>query len=201
MTFAELVTELQARGFSDLSATRAGYFVNQGRHELDTLYTWPYRVTTATGGAGVGTCVITDLGVIEEVINTADNSRVLEAADRRDLRRVYGALTTTGTPEYFYVDNTTVRAYPVGGTLEVRYFKRCPNLSGVQTPLSPEQYHLLIVDLAVRWAYKDSDDTGMAQFLSADIDRQLAVMADDLLGGQQIVTPDYVVIRSGSSDD
>jgi hypothetical protein len=49
MTFAELKTELAARGFDHLSDTRLGQYVNQARAELDGMHMWPYREDSATG--------------------------------------------------------------------------------------------------------------------------------------------------------
>src|SRR5690242_16353463 len=117
LTFTTAKAELAARGFDTLSDTRLGYFFNQGRAELDNMYTWPYRLASASGASPL---TVTDLGSIEEV---ADSSRAgspaLQYADRRALKDAYGDLTITGAPAFFYVDNGVVRTFPVGGTLAV----------------------------------------------------------------------------------
>jgi hypothetical protein len=195
MQFSALKQELSDRGYDDLSDTRLGNFINQGRAELDNMYNWPYRLATATGASPL---TITDLGTVEEVANTAiAGSPSLDYADRRSLRDSYGDITITGSPAFFFIDNGVVRTYPVGGTLSVRYYKRTPLLAlTTDTPLAPVDYHMLYVDFAVRWAAKD----GMQpDGLSADIQRQLTVMVNDLFG-QQLVGSDLVPVGGDSSD-
>lgn len=195
LTFATMKTELSDRGFDELSDTRLGYFINQGRAELDNAALWPYRLTSASGASPL---TVADLGTIEEVANSAlTGSPTLDYADRRSLRDSYGDLTLTGAPAFFYVDNGVVRTYPVGGTLAVRYYKRTPDLTGTQVPLAPADYHLLYVDFAARWAAKDGNQP---DGLSGDILRQLQVMVGDLLGGQQIVGSDLAPVSGESCD-
>ena len=194
LTFATLKTELSDRGFDQLSDTRLGYFINQARGELDGMHNWPYRLATATGSSPL---TITDLGSIEEVADTNQTGApALDYADRRSLKQAYGDLTVAGAPAFFYVDNGVVRTYPVGGSLSVRYYKRAPDLSGTQVPLAPSDYHLLIVDMAVRWAQKDGEQPDS---VSGDIQRQLAIMVTDLFG-QQIVGSDLVPVAGESCD-
>jgi hypothetical protein len=189
--FNALKTELAARGFDYLSDTRQGYFINAARHELDMMELWPYRITTLT--AQTPPVTITDLGTVAEVIDTGNGSVAIAAMDRGELRHSYSDLTITGTPSYFYVDNGTLQTYPIGGTLSIRYYKRTADLSGAtDLPLSPTQYHLLIVDMASRWAHKDSDDNMVLPTLSAEIERQVALMRADLLGSQQSANVGYI---------
>jgi hypothetical protein len=190
MTFLQLRQELSDRGFENLGPASSGtsrlaLFVNQGRAELDNLYLWPYRLKSASGAAPL---TVADLGVIEEVADTAQPaSPALDFADRRSLKAGYGDLTTAGTPRFFYIDNGVVTTYPVGGTLAVRYYKRCPALSAdADTPLAPGDFHMLYVDFAARWAAKDGEQP---DGLSADIQRQLAAMVGDLLDQQIVGSP------------
>jgi hypothetical protein len=195
MNYAALKTELQARGFDYLNDTRLGYFINAGRHELDMLELWPYRLTSTSGASPV---TIGDLGTIEEVVDTANNYYTLDATERRSLRGNGTDLTLAGSPQYFYVDNGVVTTYPVGGTLSVRYYKRPADLSGsTDIPLAPTQYHLLIVDMAARWAYRDADNFQAIGALTPEIDRQTQTMRMDLLYTQSATT-DF--IRTGGSD-
>lgn len=196
MNFTALKQELSDRGYEDLSDARLGNFINQGRAELDNMYLWPYRVTTTTTGAPP--VVLTDLGVIEDVVDTTNNMFPLAYRDRRTLQDAFTDLTQTGQPLYFWIDNGTVRTYPVGGSVVIRYYKRAPMLStGSDTPLAPADYHMVIVDMAVRWAQKDGDapDT-----LDGDITRQIGVMMEDLLG-QQNQGPDGFQPGAGSASD
>jgi hypothetical protein len=195
MQFSALRTELSDRGFDELSSARLGSFINQGRAELDNLYCWPYRLTSASGASPL---TITDLGTIEEVADTAQSgSPPLDYADRRSLRDSYGDITRTGSPSFFFIDNGVVRTYPVGGTLAVRYYKRTPLLvADADTPLAPVDYHLLYVDFAARWAAKDGFQP---DGLSADILRQVQIMVADLFG-QQIVGSDLAPVTGDSCD-
>lgn len=196
LTFATMQTELSDRGFSRLSATRLGYFINQARADLDNAMPWPYRLTSASGAAPL---TITDLGTIEEVVNTANQSLPLDYSSRRSLLDSYGILTTTGVPCWFYVDNGVVRTYPVGGTLTVRYYKRTPDLTGVQAPLAPSDYHLLIVDMAEQRAHRGKGDVATAAALQPSIDTQFARMVDDQFG-QQVQGPDVQTLSYASED-
>lgn len=189
MDFNALKTELAARGFDYLSDTRRGYFINAARHELDMLELWPYRLAEATGAAPL---TISDLGTIQDVIDTGNGSYPLAAIEFGELRQAYNDLSVTGTPSYYYVDNGVLRTFMVGGTLSVRYYKRPADLSGsTDMPLSPTAYHMLIVDMASRWAQKDSDNSVVIPTLSSEIERQLATMRNDLLAGQH-TNPTYI---------
>jgi hypothetical protein len=197
--FTTLKQEFADRGFSRLSASRQGFYVNEGRRRLDNLALWPYRLASASGASPL---TITDLGTIEEVANSAvTGSPSLDYADRRSLRDSYGDLTITGSPSFFYVDNGVVRTYPVGGTLAVRYYKRPPQLSaGADTPLAPVDYHMLYVDYAEDEAHAGKSDWQGASALAQRIQVKTAEMVSDLLGGQQIVGSDLAPVSGESCD-
>ena len=77
----------------------------------------------------------------------------------------------------------------------MQYWQVPPSLSAdADEPLTPENYHLLIVDIAVRMAYRDTDNHAAAEALQAQIDRDLAGMIVDLLGdqGPSWIAPDGV---------
>lgn len=179
MNFSTLKTELADRGFNHLSDTRRGQFINWAYAELNGIERWPYLVATASGAAPL---TINDLGEIDTVTDTANGSVSLAPADRFNLVNEYRDLTTTGTPSSYFIDNGVVRTYPVGGTLSVRYFKVAADLTGTDTPLAPSRFHEIIVDLAARRAYQDSDNFEAAQAIQAEADRKIALMTDQLLG-------------------
>lgn len=180
MNFTTLKQELSDRGFAYLSDTRLGQYINWARAELDDVALWAYRSATSSGSAPL---TVADLGVIETVVNTVTNT-TLDPADRRDLMAVYGDLTTTGTPSFFYVDNGVVRSYPVGGTLKVFYYKSPADLTGTDVPLAPTRWHRTIVDIAARMAYRDADNHASAESLQVQITRDLALMLEVLLVNQ-----------------
>lgn len=201
MTFAELVAELKARGFDYLGDTRAGLYINQARAELDSMYLWPYREKSASGTAPL---TISDLGVIEAVTMTDSNS-VLAPKDFQALIE-YGDLSTTGSPHSYYVawpaGSPVISVYPTSAdTIDVQYYKVTTDLSGVQSPAAPAEYHGLIVDIAQRDAYYDKDNPDAAEAMQRKIDRRLAQMVDALLGGQTVQGTGSQQLITGTSVD
>lgn len=203
MNFTALKAELAARGFDHLSDTRLGQYVNWGRAELDDLYRWPYREAAVTGTAPL---IVTDLGVIEAVTNETSHA-TLQPADFRGLLEDYGDLSLSGTPSSYYVSWATgvpeVATYPAStNTIGVQYWKVTPDLSaGTDTPLAPTRFHGLIVDLAVRRAYRDRDNHQAAEQLQVEIDRQVQTMIGALLGGQQVQGAGLYMQVTGASED
>lgn len=182
MNLGQLRTELYARGFDYLGTTRANQYLNDAYGEINDEDLWPYRTATATGAAPL---TISDLGVIEDVTDTASNSAVLTYRDRRDLVDAYLDLTTAGTPTYWFIDNGVIRTVPNGGTLSVRYYKSPAEMSAdTDTPILPARFHSLIVDVAARKAYFDSDNFDAAAALQAEVDRRYEKMRTALLDGQ-----------------
>jgi hypothetical protein len=174
MTFAELKTELSDRGFSDLSDARLGRYINYARAELDRMYLWPWREKSGTGTAPI---TISDLGVIEAVTNESQDYR-LPQRQYRDLLDQHGDLSTSGTPECYYVGWPSgvpvVGTYPTNtDTIGVQYWKVTADLTGSQEPDSPDEAHYLIVDLAVRRASRDVGDHEGAEAIQSEIDRQI----------------------------
>lgn len=173
MNFGTLKTELSDRGFSYLSDTRLGQYVNWGYQEINDADHWPYRRTTATGAAPL---TVSDLGVIDSVVNTANGNSPLRPSTAYDLAMAYGDLTTTGTPTYYYVDGSQVKTYPVGGTLLVGYFKAPADLASSDTPLVPTRFHRAIVDAAASMAYRDADNFEAAEALHQHVEREVNLM-------------------------
>ena len=176
MDFDSLKTELSDRGFSDTTDSRRGIYINAGRAELDRMYLWPWRETSATGTAPL---IVTDLGVIEMVTDET-RSLPLEVAQYRDLANSFGDLTTDGNPQYYYVGRSSgsavIATYPESSnSIGVQYWKRTPDLSvSSDDPASPDEAHLLIVDLAERQLRRRLGDAEGVAVLSADIERQIA---------------------------
>jgi hypothetical protein len=175
VNFSELKTELKARGFDDLSDARAGVYVNAARAELDRLALWPWREKSVTGTAPV---TVSDLGTIEKVLNTSQSDAPLRKVDYQTLIECYSDLSTAGSPWAYYVawpsGSPVVATYPTSSdTIGVQFWRVSPTLTGTDTPLSPENAHYLIVDLAVRRAYRDRDNHQAAESVQSEIDRQL----------------------------
>lgn len=200
MNFSELTTELGNRGFSYLSDTRKGQFINRAISRLDSMYRWPYREASGTGVAPV---TISDLGQVEAVTNQNRGDYPLEESSYADLTNWYGDLTTTGTPIYWYrafvSGDPVVATYPVStDTVGIQYWKITPTLDSTDEPLAPERYHLLYVDMAVQMAYRDSDNHAQAEALQVEVNRQIFEMIEDLLPQQG---PGYQRTTWWSSED
>lgn len=190
MNLGEMVTELRARGYDYLSDTRAYAFVNQAANDLDNMMRWPYLYKTASGPSPL---LIADLGSVESVTDTVNNVR-LDQCTVDEALATYGDLTTTGTPAVWYLTWNTgaasVNTYPAGGTVKVRYWKVTTGLAAdLDEPESPSRFHLLICDIAARYAAADAHDWAGVQMLQQQIDRGVQVMAAALLRDQG---PTYV---------
>lgn len=185
MTFAELTQELSDRGFAHLDATRRGRFVNWACSRLDRMARWPYREMSATGSPPLA---IADLGVIEMVINAGTNLAI-PPANWQNLVESYGDLSVAGAPLFYYLaqpggGSTEVATFPVGASdlISVQYWKVTSELSGASDePLSPSDFHDLIVDMACQYGYRDAGDWASADALQPAINERKAEMLAELL--------------------
>lgn len=193
MNFSELKTELSDRGFSYLTDTRLGRYVNFARAELDEADLWPYREASAMGQSPLA---VSDLGVIESVLDL-DTGCPVRPGDFGSLQNTYGDLTVMGRGGYYYIawpaGVPTIATVPTDlSNIGVQYWKISPDLTGTQTPLAPARFHNIYVDMAVRMAYRDSDNHEAAEALGAQIERDTMRMRR-ALGIQQIDGPaDFV---------
>jgi hypothetical protein len=182
-TFLELQTEFYARGYDYLNdggtgATRAKAWLNQAYLELCEEDLWPFLLTTSTGAAPL---TIADVRTIYTVVDTAANN-VLAPAQEDELIDTYTTLTTTGTPLWFYMSDTSVKVYPVGGTLSVRYWKVPAELSANNdVAVVPPRFCNLVVDGAVRRSCNDNDDANGARQTEDERQRGLDLMRRSLL--------------------
>lgn len=183
-TFLQLQTEFYARGYDYLNdagagVTRAKAWINQAYLELCDEDLWPFLLTTASGAAPLA---IADMRAIQSVQNTANAGDVLAPFPEDELTDYYNLLTTTGVPDYFYLDDTTVRTYPVGGTLSVRYWK-VPALLSANGDIAvvPDRFANLIVDGAVRRAANDNENAQAAQLAEQERQKGVEQMRESLL--------------------
>lgn len=181
MNLTALIAEVKARGFDQISDARITSWLNAAYTELLETADWPFVSTSTTGTAPL---TVADLRTVESV-HIAD--RKLEPADRRDLTDRYMDLTTSGTPEFYFLTSpTVVDTYPRGSdTLTVRYWKFPALLStGTDEPVIPARYQYALVDWAVARGYSDSDEPQMAQAARQEGDRLRLAMEVSLLNGQ-----------------
>lgn len=200
-TFQTLQDDIFARGFQPLNDASTGLamvkrMINDSMHWVDGLADWPYRQATTTG---VAPLTIADLGTIESVVDVA-NDRTIEPADRRDLRRYYGDLTTVGRPDYYYVTAGVVSLYPVQAslTLTVDYWKVTADLSaGADVPLMPDRYRSVIVEDVTAKLLRLRREPDVAAAMVQVRDQLLQQMTAELLTTQHQWPQDFVEL-SGS---
>lgn len=196
-TFQTLQDDVFARGYQPLNDAGTGLamvkrMINDSMHRIDSRYPWLYRNTTTTG---VAPLAITDLGQVESVTDVL-NKRTIDPADRRDLRRWFGDLTTVGTAQYYYITlGTTINLYPVQSalTLTVDYWKVAADLSaGADVPLMPDRYRPVIIEDAVYKLARLRRDPETAKIAQQARDEILGEMMRELLMPQLQATQDFV---------
>lgn len=189
MTFADLKTELVARGASN-DTTRNGQWINQAYRKIHNAYDWPFAEVSATGSAGAGTVTVSSLRKVEYVGDVTGIStfgapgRRLHKITRTELVEEFGVedLDEAGTPEYWYRSGgTVIKAYPLGGTIHVSGYGRASELTGTDSPPFDEEYHLLIVDRAMVYVYNDADEHKSARERLAQFQLDLIDMAKDYM--------------------
>jgi hypothetical protein len=143
-------TELKARGGDYLSTARLTTFLNDAKNELEDFFVWPWLETTTTGTAPL---TISDLKHVLYVVDTTNQAELTGASAQYIVEDLDETITTTGTPDVWWLDGTTtLKVYPANtsASLSVRYVKFSPELSaGADTPLIPVRNHNLWIDLAL----------------------------------------------------
>ena len=182
MNFTELLAELVARGAQD-DDTRNGRWINLAYQDIVNGTDWPFTVAEATGTTGAGTVVVSDVRkviAVGDVSNGTTPGTLLQRISYDELAsdQFVENIAQTGTPQFWWLDETsdTIKAYPVGGTIFVRYFQRLSDLSGTALPAFDAAYHNLIVDRAMVEVYLDDDQFDAAAALQQKVDRGVAAM-------------------------
>lgn len=192
----DLRTELAARGFDYLPASRLNQFVNDA-YLLDVCgsHDWPFLEASSTGTAPL---TIADLQTIESVIDTTGQYK-LHPLDRRNITDNNYSVDQEGTPQFYYVTGgDTIRCFPKNNAsqIAVRYWKVPDSLAtDTDEPLVPERFRSLIVEAAVRRAYEDDDEWEQAAAAEQRFDIRLRAMAEVLLVQQHDQPDDYIVNR------
>lgn len=193
---AQLRTQLRAKGFDFLDQDpEVDRLLNVAYQEICDLEDWPFLQATAAGAAPL---TVTDLGTITSVFDTVQR-RNLELVTYDDLVRAQVDITQTGSPSHYWIDNTTiVKAWPVGGTLSVRYIKDPALLvNDADEPVIPARFRDIIVTGAARVAAMDESAGQDQTALDAEYVRRLQIMRDKLLDQSR----DTVYIRAGGGSD
>lgn len=186
MLFSELQTEFFRRGFDYLNDAGNGLlaakrFINDGYHEICETEDWPFLQTDASGAAPL------TIATTRKVLTVRQGTVLLTMAEHRWLAEIFGDVTTAGTPEYYWLDQsastTAVRVFPTNvASITVRHIAIPADLSaGTDVAVIPTRYHELIVQSAVRRAYLDSDNFAAAQGVHQEIQIGLAEMRNAYL--------------------
>ncbi|HET7455393.1 MAG TPA: hypothetical protein VFJ76_07730 [Solirubrobacterales bacterium] len=194
MTRAELVQEVVDRGYNYVAPVRIGKFIDRAYRKICSRYPWPFLEASTTG---VASFEIADLG---KVLSVSANETPLPGRDRRWAAGVFPDLTQTGAATFWYLENRTLKVFPVDtAEVTVRYIKRPATLADSDTPVMPEEWQHLLVDFAVIHCLKDDDEVQEGQVLRAEWREELAEMVHAELG------PNYqnaeVIIRTGEAGD
>lgn len=198
-TFVMLRTEFFARGYDYMNdggaqLTRAKAWVNDAYLELCDEELWPFLRATAAGAAPLA---IADVRLVDTVVNTITGWPIYRTPED-ELIDAYGTLTQTGTPTAWYLDDTTLRTYPVGGTLSVRYWRVPAALvADADAVVIPDRFANAIVDGAVRLAANDNNEPAAAQEAEGERQGVLERMREQLLVRE---TRHYQRITAGSLD-
>jgi hypothetical protein len=201
MNLGQLKTAVAARGFNYLldgstDEDRLERVINQSYQQICEMERWPFLNTAFYTGALPST--IADLGRIEAVTFNASTSdqQLLEPKSREWLLRSFPSLTQTGTPLFYYLNDTSLRVFPVNtGQFTVVYWEIPPDLSAdSDTPLIPSRWHSVIEDLAVFYLAEDQETR---QNANANVERQLLVMRQSLLAREDIA---YQQITGAAED-
>lgn len=195
MTWAQLVIEIKARGFTHMGSRVEQYLQDAYLLDICEDEDWPFLEASASGPAPLS---IADLRAVEYVLDTTNGNCQLEPLKRaRLVDSVNNDLTQVGTPRFYYITGgNTVNVQPVAtDTITVAYWKVPSELSGEDEPLLPARFHSLIVDGAVARAYENSDDHELADAARAKFDGRFERMRASLGMLQHDADEDFVVVE------
>jgi hypothetical protein len=185
MNLSDLRTEMVSRGAED-NQTRNDRWLNLGYRLILNAFDWPFSEATVNGLAGTGTISIGDFRKAQYVTDISGGKtpgRPLEKITYTELVEDFSIenFALTGTPQFWYWDGVaqTIKSYPLGGTLHIRYQKRVDSLTTLDEPIFDEEYHLLIADRAMVEVHKDNEDLEAASSQLAMFLQDLGRMAQD----------------------
>jgi len=189
-----LITELKARGFDYLPASRCANYLNDAYLvDICEQEDWPFLQALETGIAPLS---ILDLRSVRWVID-ATNEVKLAPLDPREITDNYGAnIAEAGTPSFWYMQSAeTLATFPTSTTitLQVAYWRAPSLLEGASDePVLPTRFHSLVIDGAVARAYEDSDDYELAQNARENFEARLQRMRESLLGQNRDLPDEFI---------
>lgn len=194
MTRAELVQECVDRGYDYVSTARIGSGIERHYQRICSRFPWPFLEDERNGTAPLA---VTDL---RRILSVNANEQSIRGVDRRWLAATRPDLSETGTAEYWYLEDTTLKTFPVDtATLTARIIKVPAVLGDSDEPLMPSEWQYLLVDSTVVDLLRDDDEYEEARALRSDVEQGVREMAAALLGRNQQNAE--LIIRSGQPGD
>lgn len=148
LTLADYITAVEDLGVPDMGDTLTTLCLNQAQSDIIATRLWNFRLTDKVLTNGTGT--VSDLGVVHSAFYTDGNNcqMTVRAVDKRTLqdRGFILSDTTTGYPDYFYLDNNNVvSSYPLA-TFTLRYYANPVTMSApTDTSVLPDEMQLALV--------------------------------------------------------
>lgn len=193
MNLVELETELVANGYDYVAKNRIEDWIQRSYQEILARYQWPWSEENKEANAPFE---IKDLRYVLSVTDTTQE-RPLWGTTRQWLLERFPKLEETGSPAFWFLDNLTLRTYPLSeDKVAVRYVKKAAKLEAATEPVIPSEWQYLIIDQARVYALKDNNEFDIARELKASVKEDLNEMIADQLqrdrqGPRSIVRTGY----------
>lgn len=172
--------EVEGRGFNYENAGVIERWLNLAYRQICSRKPWPFLEAEVEGEAPLS------LPEARHVMSVSDvqNETLVRGVTRQYILERSPTLNSTGVPIFWYMENnTTLVTFPPNeDTIRVRYEKRPAPLEGTETPLVPDPWQYLIVDLAVTFGLKSNDEYEEARGLKQDVEAGIREMIHDLMG-------------------
>lgn len=175
MNLTDARTELAARGFDYLPASRMTLMLNNAKNAFEDAWPFPWLEATITGPAPLS---IPDLKYVRMVKQVSTNCELI-GLDFRQVAQDGTDLNLPGVAEYWWAEGPDpvpiLHTWPVDPRdIWVAYTRESQELvNPLDEPLIPTRYQPVWLDLAVVQAYKDSDNFTAAQALGADVNGRM----------------------------
>lgn len=177
MNLGQIRAEVQARGYDYVAAARINDWIKQSYRLVCAMEPWSFLESEVTGAAPL---TITDLS---QVLYVVSGAQTLRAMDYRDIRDQDPGLDDVGDPVSWYLKNNEINVWPTSNNeVWVRYLRTPPALSNDSaTPLIPDAFQEILIDMAVVRGLKDNDEYEQASNLQVLVDGSIQAMKDALI--------------------
>ena len=201
MTPQDIYNELSDFGYQDLGSVALMRVINYAIKNIVNREPWPFmeKVLTLTfdGINATPQNAPSDLRAVMKVIDTTTGKRI-HFRRMDDMEEQYGsALTTAGSPYYYYFEGGIMKFYQVPAatqTLRLRYLRSHPTVAQADPEsaiLIPPDFHEAIALRALVRIADQDDDPAVSSRAEAHYENVLAQM-QDAMWAQQHDEPEYV---------